>query len=80
MLAILAVGVLATFVPGVEATLQRFVELSEDETGNGRSELYDCAWSMFYTNPLFGSGGGRIRSTLRRHRLAPCITIWDSRR
>ena len=58
MLAILAVGVLATFVPGVEATLQRFVELSEDETGNGRSELYDCAWSMFYSNPLFGSGWG----------------------
>lgn len=56
--AILAVSVLATFVPGVEATLQRFVELSEDETGNGRSELYDCAWSMFYSNPLFGSGWG----------------------
>ena len=45
-------------MPGVEATLQRFVELSEDETGNGRSELYDCAWSMFYSNPLFGSGWG----------------------
>lgn len=58
LLAILAVGVLATFVPGVDATLQRFVELSEDETGNGRSELYDCAWSMFYSNPLFGSGWG----------------------
>lgn len=58
LFAILAVGVLATFVPGVEATLQRFVELSEDETGNGRSELYDCAWSMFYLNPLFGNGWG----------------------
>lgn len=58
LLAILAVGVLAMFVPGVEATLQRFVELTEDETGNGRSELYDCAWSMFYSNPLFGNGWG----------------------
>ncbi len=58
LLAILAVGVLATFVPGVEATLQRFVELSEDETGNGRSELYDCALSMICANPLFGNGWG----------------------
>ena len=58
LLAILTVGVLATFVPGVEATLQRFVELSEDETGNGRSELYDYAWSMFYASPLLGGGWG----------------------
>lgn len=58
LLAVLAVGVLATFVPGVEATLQRFIELSEDETGNGRSELYDCAWSMFYSSPIFGNGWG----------------------
>ena len=58
LLAVLAVGVLATFVPGVEATLERFGELSEDETGNGRSELYDCAWSMVDASPLFGSGWG----------------------
>ena len=58
LMAILAMGVTATFVPGVEATLERFVELSEDETGNGRSELYDCAWSMVDASPLFGSGWG----------------------
>ena len=58
LVAILTAGVFATFVPGIEATLQRFVELLEDETGGGRSELYDCAWSMFYTNPLLGGGWG----------------------
>lgn len=58
LLAVLAVGVLATFVPGVDATLERFAELSDDETGNGRSYLYDCAWSLFYSSPLFGNGWG----------------------
>ena len=58
LVAILVVGVLATIVPGVDATLQRFVELLEDETGGGRSELYDCAWRIFYANPLLGGGWG----------------------
>ena len=57
-IAVIAVGVLATFVPAVQATLERFIELSDDETGNGRSYLYDCAWGMFYTKPLLGCGWG----------------------
>ena len=57
-IAVIAVGVLATFVPAVQATLERFIELSDDETGNGRSYLYDCAWSMFYAKPLLGCGWG----------------------
>lgn len=56
--AVITVAVLATFVPGIHVTLERFVELSVDDTGNGRSDLYDCAWDMFYASPLFGSGWG----------------------
>ena len=58
VIAVVIVGVLATFVPGVQATLERFIELSEDDTGNGRSYLYDCALSMLSANPLFGEGWG----------------------
>ena len=57
-IAVIAVGVLATFVPAVQATLERFIELSDDGTGNGRSYLYDFAWSMFHANPLLGCGWG----------------------
>ena len=55
---VISVGVLATFVPAVQATLERFIELSDDGTGNGRSYLYDFAWSMFHANPLLGCGWG----------------------
>lgn len=57
-IAVIAVGVFATFVPAVQATLERFIELSDDGTGNGRSYLYECAWSMFHANPLLGCGWG----------------------
>lgn len=57
-IAVISVGVLATFVPAVQATLERFIELSDDGTGNGRSYLYDFAWSMFHANPLLGCGWG----------------------
>lgn len=58
LLGVVAVGVLATFVPGVHDTFERFLELAVDDTGNGRSDLYDCAWNMFYENPIFGGGWG----------------------
>lgn len=57
-IAVIAVGVFATFVPAVQATLERFIELSDDGTGNGRSYLYECACSMFHANPLLGCGWG----------------------
>ena len=55
-IAVLACGVLAMFVPAIQATLERFVELSEDDTGNGRSYLYAFAWQLFHVNPAFGTG------------------------
>lgn len=58
LVVVVVVGVLAMSVPAVQATLERFVELSEDKTGNGRTYLYDYAWSMFHANPLFGGGWG----------------------
>ena len=51
-------GVLAMFIPAIQATLERFVELSEDDTGNGRTFLYDLAWHLFYCHPIFGAGWG----------------------
>ena len=55
---VMVCGVLAMFIPAIQATLERFVELSEDDTGNGRTYLYDLAWHLFYGNPIFGSGWG----------------------
>lgn len=57
-IAVIACGVLAMFVPAIQATLERFVELSEDDTGNGRTYLYDFAWYLFHANPAFGAGWG----------------------
>lgn len=57
-IAVIAVGVFASFVPAVQATLERFIELVDDDTGSGRSYLYDCAWNMFYAKPIFGCGWG----------------------
>lgn len=58
VIAVLGVVMLAAIVPGADSTLERFVELSEDETGNGRSYLYEYAWGMFCASPVFGNGWG----------------------
>lgn len=57
-IAFIVFGVLAMFVPAIQATLERFVQLSEDDTGNGRTYLYDFAWHLFYEKPMFGTGWG----------------------
>ncbi len=58
LVAAVSVSILAALVPSVQATLERFAELFVDETGNGRSELYDCAWDMYHASPLLGNGWG----------------------
>lgn len=56
--------VLATFIPAVDATLNRFAELTVDDTGSGRTYLYEYAWRMFEQNPLLGNGWGSYASYL----------------
>lgn len=55
---------LATFIPAVDATLDRFAELTIDDTGSGRTYLYEYAWRLFEQSPMLGNGWGSYASYL----------------